>query len=217
MEFRFHIGSLILLAEGAAYDREARTLFVADLHIGKSTIFREAGLAIPDGPDETNLARLSSLVTGTKVKTLFILGDVFHARARGVERTLADWHERHPKLRCCVVPGNHDRRIPWREWLPAAEILREGECVGAMRVAHFPPEKSDVLTLCGHLHPGIAIGRPRQRKLRLPCFWQRRNALVLPAFGEFTGLQIIDREPGDQVWIPVGGMVAEVAWGNRDA
>lgn len=210
MEIGIHTHTLRLLAEGAAYDPEARTLFIADLHFGKTTVFRDAGLALPEGPDATILARLTRLIASTQATTLFILGDVFHARAHGIERALAAWQESHPRLRCCVVPGNHDRSIPWREWLPDAEILREGDSVGALRVAHFPPENSDALTLCGHLHPGTTIGRARERKLRLPCFWLRRNALVLPAFGEFTGLQIIEREEGDQVWVGAGGKVVEI-------
>ena len=210
MEIEIDGHALQLLPDGAAYDRAARTLFIADLHFGKTTVFRAAGLALPDGADATILARLTRLLAETSALTLVILGDVFHARAVGIEIALAEWCAAHPQVRWRIVPGNHDRRIPWSEWLPGAEILGEGECAGPFRVAHFPPEEADAITLCGHLHPGIAIGKARERKLRLPCFWLRRRALVLPAFGEFTGLQIIEREAGDQVWIGVAGKVVEV-------
>ena len=206
---------LHLLAEGAAFDPDARTLFVADLHLGKTNVFREAGLALPDGPDAANLVRLARLVADTEARTLLILGDVFHARSAGIERTLVAWCGEHSQLQCCIVPGNHDRRIPWREWLPCAEVLREGARAGPFRVAHHPPEEADAITLCGHLHPGIAIGKPRERKLRVPCFWLRRRALVLPAFGEFTGLQTIEREPADRVWVATAGRVVELP-GRRE-
>ena len=202
--------ALHLLAEGAAFDPAARTLFIADLHFGKTTVFREAGLALPDGPDATILSRLARLVADTAAQTLVILGDVFHARAPGIERTLAAWTAAHPHLRLRIVPGNHDRRIPWNEWLPGAGILTEGDHVGPWCVAHHPPGKANGITLCGHLHPGIAIGKARERKLRVPCFWLSRSALVLPAFGEFTGLGMIAREKGDRVWIAAGGKVAEL-------
>ena len=210
MEIQLEGHALHLLAEGAAFDPTTRTLFVADLHLGKTTVFREAGLALPDGPDATIVARLARLIADTGAQTLTILGDVFHARAPGIEHTLAAWSSAHPQLRLRIVPGNHDRRIPWTEWLPDAGILAEGDRVGPWRVAHHPPGNAATITLCGHLHPGIAIGKARQRKLRVPCFWMRGSAFVLPAFGEFTGLQLIDREPGDRVWIAANGKVVEL-------
>ena len=214
MEIEIDGHALHLLADGAAFDPAARTLFVADLHLGKTSVFREAGIALPDGPDAAILKRLARLISETGATTLVLLGDVFHARASGIERTLAAL----PRLRLCIVPGNHDRRSPWSEWLPGAEILAEGECAGPFRVAHHPPEEADAITLCGHLHPGLAIGKARERKLRLPCFWLRRRALVLPAFGEFTGLQMIKREPADRAWVASEGRIVEVshkrAWRN---
>ncbi len=210
MEIQLEGYALHLLAEGAAFDPIARTLFVADLHLGKTTVFRSAGLALPDGPDATILAHLTRLIADTDAQTLTILGDVFHARAPGIERTLAVWCAAHPHLRLRIVPGNHDRRIPWKEWLPGSEILAEGDRVGPWCVAHHPPRKADGITLCGHLHPGIAIGKARERKLRVPCFWLCHNAFVLPAFGEFTGLHMIGREPRDRVWIGANGKVVEL-------
>ena len=55
MEIEIEGHALHLLADGAAFDLSARTLFVADLHLGKTTVFREAGIALPDGPDATIL------------------------------------------------------------------------------------------------------------------------------------------------------------------
>ncbi len=210
MEIEIEGHALQLLPDGAAFDPAARTLFIADLHFGKTTVFRAAGLALPDGPDATILSRLSRLVADTAAESLVILGDVFHARTCGIERALTAWRDAHSQLHWRIVPGNHDRHIPWSEWLPGAEILCEGERAGSFSVAHFPPEKIGALTLCGHLHPGTTIGKARERKLRLPCFWLRRGALVLPAFGEFTGLQIIEREADDRVWIAAAGKVVEI-------
>lgn len=213
-EIDLHGQSLFLLPEGAAYDAERRALFVSDLHLGKTAVFRDAGLPLPDGPDATMLNRLAQLVKRTEASTLVILGDVFHARSPGLAlavREVARWREAHADLRWQIVPGNHDRRIPWNDWLPNAEVLDEDQAAhGPWRLAHFPPETAGDLTLCGHLHPGIAIGAARQRKLRLPCFWWRNRALVLPAFGDFTGLAMIERVPEDRVWVAVNDRVTEV-------
>lgn len=213
-EIDLHGQSLYLLPEGAAFDAERRSLFVSDLHLGKTAVFRDAGLALPDGPDAAMLLRLSQLVKRTEARTLVVLGDVFHARSPGLAvavRELARWRDDHADLRWKIVPGNHDRRIPWNDWLPDAEVLEDESAKhGPWRLAHFPPETAGDITLCGHLHPGIAIGSAHQRKLRLPCFWWRNRALVLPAFGDFTGLAMIERISDDRVWVAVNDRVTEV-------
>ena len=217
-ELRFHEHTLHLMPEGAAWDAAQRVLFVTELHLGKAAVFREAGLTLPDGADAAILQRLSVLAGRLGACTLAVLGDVFHARSPGTERTVAalnTWRQTHAGLRWIIVPGNHDRRVPWAQWLPDAEILSEGELCGPWQLAHHPPEQSDAVMLCGHLHPGIAFGPPRQRKARLPCFWLRRGVLILPAFGGFTGLRLIEREPGDRVWVTVQDRVAEVPHTRR--
>ncbi|MFM7181276.1 MAG: ligase-associated DNA damage response endonuclease PdeM [Verrucomicrobiales bacterium] len=204
---------LHLLPSGAAYAAESRALFIADPHFAKSAVFRNSGLGVPDGSDASVLARIETSLVRTSADTLIILGDVFHARAARMEATLAviaDWREKHPVLKWIIVPGNHDRSVPWSKWLPGAEILEEGTMFGPWRLAHHPPESSDVPLLCGHLHPGISFGPARQRKVKAPCFWQRRGVLVLPAIGEFTGLGMIAREDGDRVWLAAGEQVLEL-------
>jgi uncharacterized protein len=208
---------LFLLASGAAFDAKTCALFIADLHLGKSAIFRNAGLGVPDGPDADVLARIEQSLAKTSAQTLVLLGDVFHARGANFEQTLSlltAWRRQHPALRWVIVPGNHDRKIPWDKWLPDAEILNEGSAFGPWTLAHHPPESSPSPVLCGHLHPGISFGHARRRKVKAPCFWQRRAVLVLPAFGEFTGLAIIERETGDRVWIAAGERAMEVPRGR---
>ncbi len=38
----------------------------------------------------------------------------------------------------------------------------------------------------------------------------RRQVLVLPAFGTFTGMHRIEREEGDRVFVPLNGQVYEI-------
>ena len=208
---------LFLLASGAAYDAENHALFIADPHLGKSAIFRNAGLGVPDGPDANVLARIGEALRQTGAQTLVMLGDVFHARGARMESTLAlvaVWRKNLPLQRWLIVPGNHDRGIPWSTWLPGADIVEENSMFGPWQLAHHPPESAATPVLCGHLHPGIKLGQARRRKVKAPCFWLRRNALVLPAIGEFTGLAIIDREPDDRVWLAVGEKVMELPRGS---
>lgn len=204
---------LQLLSDAAAFDHELQTLFVADLHLGKTAVFREAGIALPHGPDAVILDRLSQLISVTGANKLVILGDVFHARTTGIQPVLdliSQWRAAHSYVKWLVVPGNHDRFVSWNEWLPGAEVVPSGSVLGQWRIAHHPPVMAENPTLCGHLHPGVSIGRRSERRLRVPCFWMRRNVLIFPAFGEFTGLQIIDRESDDQVWVASAGKIVEL-------
>jgi metallophosphoesterase superfamily enzyme len=156
------------------------------------------------------LIRLAHLIAKTKAKSLVVLGDVFHAKSPGTRLVVEKLAHLRREVPWLIVPGNHDRHVPWSEWLPGAEILEEGALIGPWRVRHFPPDDPVEPTLCGHLHPGVSFGPARQRKVKLPCFWQRRGALVLPAFGDFTGLRIIRREPADRVWVSIHDQITEL-------
>jgi DNA ligase-associated metallophosphoesterase len=211
----FHGGHpLSLLAEGAAFDLESGWLFVADLHLGKATAMRDAGLGVPEGADAETLDRVAELAEKIGARAVVVLGDLFHAHSRQTPEVAAEfrgWREKRPNLKWCVVPGNHDRHIPLSDWMPDGEILTEGTQLGPWELRHHPPDVSTGSpVLCGHLHPGISIGPARQAKVRVPCFWLRRGVLVLPPFGAFTGLHPITREPGDSVWVIAGGRATEL-------
>ncbi len=213
MELRLHDQPLHLLPAHAAHDAARGIVFVADLHFGKTQTFQDAGVALPEGSDADTLCRLGDLCAATNAKTLVVLGDVFHARVDGMEpviEAIARWCKARPHLKWIIVPGNHDRRVPWLSWFPDAEVIREGDSIGPWRTAHHPEQHVESPTLCGHWHPGIAIGDARIRKKVLPCFWLRGTTLVLPSFGTFTGCGRITREPGDRVFVPVKDQVVEL-------
>lgn len=206
--------SLQLLPELAAFDPASATLYVADLHLGKSAAFRAAGLALPDGPDAETLGGLSTLITRLRARRLIILGDVFHdriLRRDQLHREVTAWRASHPGVTVTIIPGNHDRRIQWDEWLPGAEILTPGSSVSTFTLFHHPPEPSTAsgLMLCGHLHPGLSLGR-RLSRVTTPCFRLQQNVLTLPAFGSFTGLQIMDPVAGDRFFVSLRQTVVEV-------
>jgi DNA ligase-associated metallophosphoesterase len=206
---------LHLLPCGAAFDEASARLFVADLHLGKTQIFREAGIPLPEGPDAGVLEKLSQCAADTGAREIVVLGDLFHARPAGFQQMLQrlkDWRARHPGILWTVVPGNHDRRVPWDEWLPGAAIVPEDAMLGPWQLRHHPPEDDLPVAplVCGHLHPGLRLGRSRVNRMHVPCFWQRGRTLILPGFGTFTGLHLIKRTPGDRAWAAAAGRVVEV-------
>ena len=59
---------------------------------------------------------------------------------------------------------------------------------------------ADTLTLCGHLHPAVRLRGPVS-SLRADCFYLTPAALVLPAFGAFTGSKVITPRTHDRVFV----------------
>ena len=65
--------------------------------------------------------------------------------------------------------------------------------------------------VAGHWHPAAVVhGRARDR-LRLPCFCLSAQQLVLPAFGEFTGMHVVPARPGLRRFVSDGQQVHELA------
>lgn len=212
-EIDHHGIHLTLLPQRAVLHGESGTLFVCDLHLGKTGVFRDAGVPLPDGSDADTLRRLAALAGRSGVRSVVVLGDLFHARSPGIDAAagmLRLLMEAHSQIAWRLVPGNHDSGIHWARMLPGMQIVPENESAYGLRLTHFPPDESDIPALSGHLHPGLEVGPRGRRKQTLPCFWMRQGALVLPAFGAFTGLRKVERSPGDQAWVILEDRVVKV-------
>lgn len=177
---------LWLLPEGAVWWPSSRTVFAADLHLGKGAAFRAQGQAVPAGSSARTLARLRSLVETCDADRLIVLGDFWHGPA-GLTPALLDavqaFAERVPTV---LVLGNHDRCIH-PAGLPL-QAVSSALPLGALTAAHEPPSAgTEGFTLAGHWHPAVALGSRAGDRLRRPCFVRYPHALVLPAFGGLTG------------------------------
>jgi DNA ligase-associated metallophosphoesterase len=202
---------LTLLPEGAVFLAESSTLIVADVHLGKSATFRARGLPVPEGDTARDLGRLTQLVRKHQAARLVVAGDLFHAPA-GVtpelESALRDFLAE-LEIPVTLVVGNHDARLGQ---FPAG-LQRVTECCleGAWQVIHDPAEATgDLLHLAGHWHPVVKIPDGKRASLRLPCFLFRRNTLILPSFGSFTGGAVVAREPKDRVFVALREKVVEL-------
>lgn len=205
------VGEPVVLdaARALAWPREAM-LFVADLHLGKDQVFREAGLALPQGAATADLERLSGLVERHAARRLVVLGDLVHARTRADAawiREVGAWREAHRECTVALLRGNHDRHAP--DW-PAVEVVAEGAVVGPFVLHHEPIEDPRGHVLSGHLHPGVLLRERHGPPIRLPAFWSGPTRTVLPAFGRLTGLAPHAADPDDRVIACAGGHLVEV-------
>jgi uncharacterized protein len=207
--------SLQLMPERAAFDPATHTLFIADVHLGKAAVFRARGLPVPQGTTTGMLARLSQALDRCQARHLVVLGDFLHAReshASGTLAALAVWRQRHPRLQCLVIEGNHDRHAGRVQASFDIQSSTAPYVHGLLRGVHHPPEPGHeppdgALTLAGHVHPVLQL-RGRTDSLRLPIFWLHQGVLTLPAFGEFTGGFALNpiEHPGAEVFV-VGDQV----------
>lgn len=196
---------LVLLPERAIYWPARQALLVADVHLGKDSAFRTLGVPIGVDATQRTLDRLSALVTRFPARVLYILGDLWHARAGRTEQAVGDflaWRNRHAELEIVLIEGNHDRRSGC---LPAEADTREVPepfAVGPFALCHYPSVATEGLyRLAGHLHPGSVLRGPGRQALRLPCFVFGPRGGILPAFGEFTGLATAPNEDADSVHV----------------
>ncbi|HWL08315.1 MAG TPA: ligase-associated DNA damage response endonuclease PdeM [Planctomicrobium sp.] len=202
---------LDLLPERAVFCPESSTLFVADLHIGKEATFRRAGMAIPDLLQE-DLDRLTSVISRTEANTLVVLGDFHHSspgRTREVDQMVTDWRASHADLNLMLILGNHDRYSgnPLHEW--NLSIHDDPTRMGNLALAHVPKFDSKFPTLAGHLHPKYRLQFGAER-LNLPCFLQRQQTLVLPAFSNFVDHGLIRQQRGDQLYLVADDQVIKL-------
>jgi DNA ligase-associated metallophosphoesterase len=203
--------TVTLLPEAALYWERTATLFVADVHLGKTDAFRRAGIPLPSGTTHTDLSRLMQMIEAHTVRRVIVLGDLLHAYgalSAGVLASFAAWRARHELLELMLVRGNHDRATgdPPREW--GFTVVDPGYVIEPFVLHHEPPTGvSGYFALCGHLHPGALLhGQGKQRMVR-PCFWMRPGCAVLPAFGSFTGCAPVEPSAGDGVYVIADGAI----------
>ena len=195
---------LLLLPDRAIYWARQKTLLVADTHWGKAATLRAAAIPIPGGTTTTDLDRLTKLLRDTGAARMVLLGDAIHARQGRAPRTLravAEWRECHPALEILLIRGNHDRR----SGDPPADL--NIRCANApfpeppFVFQHYPGEAAGGYALAGHMHPAVRLTGRGKEKRTLLCYWFTGCCGVLPAFGALTGAALVDRQPGDRVYV----------------
>jgi uncharacterized protein len=198
---------LQLLPERALWWPASRTLFVADLHLGKAATYRALGQPVPGGTTQENLARLDALVALHAPAQLVFLGDFLHAteaRTPAVMQALNVWRERHAHLAMTLVRGNHDSRAGDPPVSLRVEVVEEPHLMGPFACCHHPQTHATHFVLAGHLHPVRRLHGRGRDSLRVPCFVSEERQAILPAFGEFTGGWRVEVAPGRRFYA-VGG------------
>lgn len=168
---------------GALFWPERSALFVADLHLEKSSFYAGFGQMLPPYDSLATLSSLTRLVEESGAERLWCLGDAFHDSAGEfrlageAEAALRDLCRR---LDWTWITGNHDAGLLGR---CGGRVLR-CEQLGALRLTHIASDAAGP-ELSGHYHPRIHLnGGPRRIARR--CYLRSAERLILPAFGAMT-------------------------------
>jgi uncharacterized protein len=202
--------NVLLLTEGGVLLTDSSALVVADVHLGKSAAFRARGLPVPEGDNARDFLRLTAMVRKYDARHLIIAGDLFHAPSSitpelelALKQFLAEI-----AIPVTLVVGNHDAKI---SRLPRALTCVSRLDLAGISILHDPAHRtSEHLHLAGHWHPVVKISEGNRTSLRLPCFLFRQDVLVLPAFGSFTGGEVLKPMPEDRIFVTLREAVVEI-------
>jgi uncharacterized protein len=210
--------TVVLDAQRAIYWPRMRTLFLADIHLGKVSHFRQAGVSLSDaiqaGATDAAFTRMDDLIARHQPEHVVFLGDLLHSaaihRSNATLETLALWRAKQADLRMTLIRGNHDDKSGDPPRSLRIECVDEPLAMGPFAACHYPDTVVDGLhTLAGHIHPAVRLTSQREG-VRLACFWVSERATVLPAFGEFTGTYVVKPRVGDRVFVVADERVVEV-------
>ena len=199
---------LLLMPERAVYRPDARTLYVADTHWGKSATFRAGGIPVPPGGTAADFARLTAALRRTGAERLVVLGDLLHARLgrreAATNAAILAWRAEVDDVRVELIRGNHDLAAGDPD--PAWKIATSPDPTPdpPFLLKHVPPSDPAGPTLAGHEHPAVRLHGPGGETLKLPCFRidERRGegaVLTLPAFSSFADGGLVRPRRGERI------------------
>jgi len=196
------------------YWEEKSILFVADLHLGKATHFRKAGIPVPIEVQQSNFDKLTALLLDLNPKRVIILGDLFHSDCNTAWEDFVHITKQFSELSFELVLGNHDIMDNTQYKYAKMSVYPEPFELAPFILTHHPLERKDIpkdkTNLCGHIHPAVYLRGLAKQGMKLPCFHFTEKQGILPAFGEFTGTAIMRTRKHDQVFVVSGEKVIEM-------
>ena len=194
-----------LLPQRALYWPAKKTLLLADLHLGKSTYFRQNGVNVPFEILQRDLDTLDLIFTKVNVERLILLGDLFHSTENVEWEIFGDWLQ-NKSIDVQLVMGNHDKMKIERYEQYGIKTHKRRFSEGAFVFSHkqLKKVKENEYVFSGHIHPAIGLHGRAYNSVRVPCFWFGEEQCILPAFGKFTGNESIKPLASDKIFAIAG-------------
>tara|TARA_R110002020_G_scaffold398854_1_gene608763 strand:+ start:15 stop:656 length:642 start_codon:yes stop_codon:yes gene_type:complete len=206
MDFYYKEELIHLLPQKAAYLPKYQLLIVADLHLGKASHFRKAGIMIPSPKISVDLERMNELIADYNPAKVVFLGDLFHSSFNNEWEEFRGFLQQYPDIQFILTKGNHDILPLSVVQDTSLTLVDEYEVGEKLLLTHDlkEPAEDGRLIISGHIHPGVLIKSKGRQSYRLPCFYYQNGNLILPAFGQLTGLHLLKKKAGAKVF-PVFG------------
>jgi DNA ligase-associated metallophosphoesterase len=182
-----------LLFHKALFRPAKKQLILSDIHLGKASHFRKKGIALPPQSHLKDIDKLEYLIKKWSPRSVLILGDLFHSQYNREWLWFKALLMGFPRVKFILVEGNHDILSSSEYNLPN---LSKKVQVNEERFifSHAALENPSKINICGHVHPGIRITGVARQSITLPCFYFNGRHFILPAFGDLTGLAILEKE-----------------------
>ncbi|WP_292011007.1 ligase-associated DNA damage response endonuclease PdeM [Chryseobacterium sp.] len=178
-----------LTNQRALFWKKEKALVLSDLHIGKTAHFRKNGIAVANHIFKSDLERLSALVEYFNPEKFIVVGDLLHAGNNSDVDEFCKWKDQYPELKFYLIEGNHDKiskKLSEKlDFHFSADVLELNDFI----FLHDFQKTCPKFQITGHIHPGFII-RSSVKRIKLPCFVVTPQQLLLPAFSEFTGLDV---------------------------
>lgn len=202
---------LWLLPEKAIWWPARRTLLLADVHLGKSMHFRQKGVNVPVQVLYDDIEVLNRLVCSLEAERVIVLGDLFHAKENSEWEVFGEWLLECP-AKWELIKGNHDILTFDAYEKYNITIHEKALLEGPFLLTHHPLDHFEyvpegVYVLAGHVHPAVEVKGKAYQSLRVSCFYFGARQGLLPAFGRFTGNEVIETAKNDHVYVIAGDKV----------
>jgi len=181
--------------------------------LGKTGHFRKAGIAIPSNLYEEDLQQLDTQIQHFNPLSIIFVGDLFHSFANREHEAFVSWRNEYPNINMHLVKGNHDI-LKASDYSQMQLIIHEQQLIiGGFCFVHDTANTKIDETfyyISGHFHPGIQMKGLGKQSLKFSCFYFGESIGILPAFGKFTGLAIVEPTDKDTVFAIVNQQVIKV-------
>ena len=181
----------LLTNQRALFWEQESALVLSDLHIGKTAHFRKNGIAIPKNVLKKDLYRLEALINCFAPSNILINGDLIHAGYNSDVEEFCKFKQRFPMINYHLIQGNHDRLTKDIRENLSLDSIQGSLQIRNILLTHEFDNVTDKFQINGHIHPGILLKTPI-KNIKLPCFAVSERQMLLPAYSEFTGLDVVN-------------------------
>lgn len=209
LEIKFQQTLIQLLPEKTIYLPEHHTLVIADWHLGKLMHFRKNGLFVPSVAPTKEFEKIETMFQYFTVRRVILLGDLFHSELNSDWTYFINFLNKHSKISFLLTKGNHDILPKEFYAISNLEVVKTFLLQDVVFSHESIQVQSHQLNIIGHHHPGIRLHGKAKQSFTLPCFVLEKNQLIIPAFGEMTGLFPFRKQANNQIYVILGSEIIE--------